>query len=202
MHVFVETFINGLNSNLPGHEPRVAERSACGPRGPGHMSQVRDLEENPRRYQMRCIGQYAPTIIRRGPGKSASRAQRTSGESESVKKLSQMKNMKFWEIVVLSKCGEHERESGRRATMARPNERPAKGLALKCGVRGMKLLQIYSLQKGVSVVSYRSTNTGLGSRRIECLILRTNENPEYKFISRTDSADRFLVCMVWCSEED
>ncbi|KOC68347.1 hypothetical protein WH47_03505 [Habropoda laboriosa] len=79
MHVFVETFTNGLNSNLPGHKPRVAEKSAYGPRGPGHMSQVPDLKENPWRCQMRYSGQYAPTIIRRCPGKSAPRAQRTSG---------------------------------------------------------------------------------------------------------------------------
>ncbi|KOC70651.1 Histone-lysine N-methyltransferase SETMAR [Habropoda laboriosa] len=57
MHVFVETFTNGLSSNLPGHKPSVAERSAYGPRHPGHMSQVPDLEENPRRCQMRYSNQ-------------------------------------------------------------------------------------------------------------------------------------------------
>ncbi|KOC69657.1 Cytochrome c oxidase subunit 2 [Habropoda laboriosa] len=77
--LFFETFTNGLNSNLPGHKPRVAEKSVYGPRGPGHMSQVPDLEEDPRSCEMRYSGQYASTIIRRGPGKSAPRAQRTSG---------------------------------------------------------------------------------------------------------------------------
>ncbi|KOC70643.1 hypothetical protein WH47_03659 [Habropoda laboriosa] len=41
---------------------------------------------------------------------------------------------------------------------------------------------LFTLQTILFVVSYRSTNTGLGSRRIECLVLRINENPEYKFI--------------------